>query len=324
MSFPTLSTAVQGYLIHKSARGLSGNTMRNYKKELERFVEWLEDPLVNTVTSQQIERYFKYLNEDFQITHHGPYKIETPRKLSGKSLQNAWGTLSNFWKWVEAEFEIKNPFGIQRIKANSKPVDPIPQEEVEKLLKACDSAVRVNGQTEYTSRRSTAKRDKALILSLLDMGLRVTELCELTVGNVDFQTNRVLVIGKGDKQRYVYFGKICRQALWRYFIQRFPDSKAKPAEPFFVCEDGIHPLTRNNVALLIGRLGNKVGDPNLHPHRFRHTFAIQFLRNEGNIFELQALLGHSSLEMVQHYARLAEMDLENAAMRSSPADHWRL
>jgi integrase/recombinase XerD len=67
-----------------------------------------------------------------------------------------------------------------------------------------------------------------------------------------------------------------------------------------------------------------VGDPNLHPHRFRHTFAIQFLRNGGNIFALQQLLGHSSLEMVKHYAQLAEMDLENAATHSSPADNWRL
>ncbi len=322
MSFPPLSTAVQGFLIARSARGLSGNTLRNYRTDLERFVTWLNDPPVDTVTSRQIERYFKHLNEDPVITHRAGFEIE-PRKLSSKSVKNIWGTLNAFWSWVEGEFGIDNPFEIPHIKANSQPIDPVPQETIAKLLKACDVAVRVN-QTEYTVRRRTGKRDKAMILFMVDAGVRVSELCDLTVKDVDFSLNRAYVVGKGEKPRYVYFGKICRQAMWRYFIERFPDSKARPTEPFFVQEDGIHPLDRHAVRKLIGRLGVRAGDPNLHPHRFRHTFAIQFLRNGGNIFELQALLGHSSLEMVQHYARLAEMDLENAVQRSSPVDNWRL
>jgi integrase/recombinase XerD len=324
MSFPVLSAAIQGYLIGKSARGLSDNTLRNYKADLERFALWLGDPPIDTITSRHIERHFQYLNEEFLVTHHGPHAIEAPRHLSDKSIKNTWGTLSNFWKWATAEFGISNPFGIPPIKANTKPVDPVPQEEVEKLLKACDFAVREVGGTRYKSRRPTAKRDKAIILLMLDAGVRVSELCELHVGDVDFQAGRAYVVGKGEKPRYVYFGKICKQAMWRYFVERFPDTKARTTEPFFVNVDGIHSLDRHSVRLVIQRLGKKVGDNDLHPHRFRHTFAIQFLRNGGNIFELQALLGHSSLEMVQHYARLAEMDLESAAVRSSPADRWRL
>lgn len=163
-----------------------------------------------------------------------------------------------------------------------------------------------------------------MILLMVDAGVRVSELCNLTVGDVDLKANRAYVTGKGDKPRYVYFGKICGQALWRYFVERFPNAKAKDDEPFFVTTDGIHTLDRHAVRLVIRRLGEKVGDPALHPHRFRHTFAVQFLRNGGNIFALQQLLGHSSLEMVKHYAQLAEMDLEDAATHSSPADNWRL
>lgn len=324
MSFPNLSAAIEGYLITKSAKGLSPNTLRNYRVDLERFARWVHDPPVDTITSRQIERYFQYLNEDFRIVSYGTHLVKTSKKLSAKSVQNAWSALNNFWKWIETEFGVSNPFNVPYIKANTKPVDPVPQDEVERLLKACDYAVRQNGGTRYKTKRPTAKRDKAIILLMVDTGVRVSESCGLTVGDVDFKANRAYVTGKGDKARYVYFGKICGQAMWRYFIERFPNAKAKADEPFFASVDGIHSLDRHGVRLMVRRLGVKVGDPNLHPHRFRHTFAIQFLRNGGNIFALQQLLGHSSLEMVQHYARLAEMDLENAAQRSSPADHWRL
>ena len=323
MPFPSISTATQGYMIAKEAKGLSGFTLRNYRIDLRKFVDWLGDPLIDQVTPQRIRQYFSYLKHEFAITHVGSYQLPEPRKLSAKSIRNTWGVLSNFWKWAATEFEIDNPFDIPFIKANTRPISPVPEDEVRALLKVCDTAVRVN-KSEHTTRRPTAKRDKAIILMLIDTGLRVSELCNLKVKDVDFKANRAYVTGKGDKGRYVYMGKICRQAMWRYFIERFPDAKAPLTEPFFVQGDGIHPLNRNNVRLLLGRLGEKVGDPNLHPHRFRHAFAIQFLRNGGNIFELQHLLGHSSLEMVQHYAHLAEMDLEHAAMRSSPADHWRL
>lgn len=75
---------------------------------------------------------------------------------------------------------------------------------------------------------------------------------------------------------------------------------------------------------LIASLGERAGVRKCHPHRFRHTFAITYLRSGGDVFTLQAMLGHSSLDMVQHYARLAQTDIEQAHRRASPADNWHL
>ena len=108
VSYPSLSRAVQGFILTKTASGLSHYTIRNYQTDLLRFTEWAKDPPIDAVTSRQMEAYFKYLREEFRITKRGANEIP-PRKLSTKSIQNAWGALSSFWNWASQEFEIPNP-----------------------------------------------------------------------------------------------------------------------------------------------------------------------------------------------------------------------
>jgi site-specific recombinase XerD len=94
-------------------------------------------------------------------------------------------------------------------------------------------------------------------------------------------------------------------------------------QPLFATKNGLA-LDRNNVRHLVGRAGERAGVENVHPHRFRHTFAVEFLRNGGNVFELQMALGHETLDMVRNYAELAQIDLNKAMRKASPADRWRL
>jgi len=234
--------------------------------------------------------------------------------------------MSTFRKYASVEFDIPNPFNVPRIRANTKPIDPLSQEVVEKLLRACNAPeIRVRHGKEYKAVPCNAKRNKAMLMMLLDTGMRASELCDLTIGNVDFDLNRVYIAsGKGDKARYVYMGRMCQNALWKYLLERFPNADPPPREPLFAARNGFHHLTRNGLRLMIEHLGKQIGVDGIHPHRFRHTFAIQFLRNGGNIFELQQLLGHSSLDMVRNYVRVAQLDLEEAVKRASPADNWRL
>jgi integrase/recombinase XerD len=163
---------------------------------------------------------------------------------------------------------------------------------------------------------------------LLDTGLRASELCGIRFGEVDLSTHNSKIRGKGPgrdpKERTVVFGRRTAQALWKSLVPRLDDI-AEDDPLFFVGRAGDHrPMTRHTLGKLVKRLGKRAGVKGVFPHRFRHTFAITYLRNQGDVFTLQALLGHSDLAMVKRYARIALIDTEAAHKRASPVDNWRL
>ena len=128
----------------------------------------------------------------------------------------------------------------------------------------------------------------------------------------------------GKKERTVYFGKLCAKFRWQYLAPRL--GKTRPDSPVFlkraVIDDA--PMTRSGLWQLLKDLGERAGVQNVHPHRFRHTFAITYLRNGGDVFTLQMLLGHSDMELVRRYALIAQADCANFHRKASPVDNWRL
>jgi integrase/recombinase XerD len=94
-------------------------------------------------------------------------------------------------------------------------------------------------------------------------------------------------------------------------------------DPLFLTRED-RPFSGQVLYHLLRRLGEKAGVENCRPHRFRHTFAIQYLRNGGDVFTLQRLLGHSSMVMVKHYLALSSADDKEAHRKASPGDRWRL
>jgi integrase/recombinase XerD len=318
--------AVSGFLQYREAEGLSPSTLEVYRDHLARWVEHVGEANVSRVTSQQIRAFLIWLRTDYK-----------PRRLTGgdqplslKTLRNYWVSLSAFYTWASTEFGFPSPMKtVPAPKFEAAPVEPFTQEEVEKLLKAVEYMREANtsGRVKFTMRRATAHRDRAIILVLLDSGLRVSELCALTLGDVDPKTGKVQVKhgarggAKGGKGRVVFLGKAARRSLWRYLTERqdLDDLEA----PLFLGRLN-RKLNKGVLRQLLVGLAEKAGVKKCHPHRFRHTFAITYLRSGGDVFTLQALLGHTTLEMVQHYARLAQIDIEQAHRKASPADNWRL
>jgi len=178
--------------------------------------------------------------------------------------------------------------------------------------------------------QQTFTNTKAVILILLDTGIRVTELCKLN--RVDVDLARGLVVVRDSKHRmttktrHVYLGKVTRKALWRYLADR-EEKLGETIEddaPLIAATNWRTRLDRHAIRRMLYRCADRAGVPGVYPHRFRHTFAITYLRNGGDPFTLQALLGHSSLDMVKVYIRLAEQDLADVHRRASPADNWHL
>lgn len=288
-------------------------------------MSYLGDVPINEVKAQNLRACLAYLRTEY-----------TPRRLSGrteplspKTIRNVYITLSSLFSWLQREFGGDNP-----MKTIPSPdyavaeVEPFTQAELEALLKAVDycEPAETHGRQSFTMRRRTALRDRTLLLFLLDTGLRVSELCVLNIGDVDQKSGKVTVKhgaeggAKGGKGRLVYLGKSARRVLWRYRVTR-EDSHEADA-PLFLA--GHRRLRRDALRQLTASLGEKAQVKDCHPHRFRHTFAITFLRSGGDVFTLQSLLGHATLEMVQHYARIAQVDVEQAHRLASPADNWRL
>ena len=245
--------------------------------------------------------------------------------LSDKTTLNFYTTLSSFWSWLTSE-GLADENVVRKLPTPKAPlpvVEPFTKEEPTDLTKACHKTCEWRTPTGKTTRwlRSTARRDEAVVLLLIDTGLRASELCHLLRKDVDLKQGSIVVRrGKGGVGRIVYLGRRSRRVLWRYLAEREEDD---PDEFLFLTQRR-RPLTPNQLLQRVKRLGERAGVEGVHPHRFRHTFAIQYLRNGGDVFTLQRLLGHSSLAMVKRYLRLVRDDLKSMHRRASPADNWRL
>lgn len=322
----SLSKAFVGFEQHKAAEGLSPRTLVSYMQHLGLFLEYAGDADVSQVTKQNLRAFLAWLRTEYR-----PRRLNgSEAPLSPKTVHNFWVTLSAFFRWACDEFEIPNPMqGVPAPRFEEAPVEPFSKEQVEAIVKAAEFCreAKTTDRRRFTMRRPTANRDRAIVLTLLDTGLRATELCSLKIRDVNLKTGRVQVKhgltggAKGKKGRVVFMGKAARRAVWRYLAEREDDED--PDAPLFLGKFE-RPMNKDVLRRLIKRLGEKAGVPNCHPHRFRHTFAITYLRSGGDLFTLQAQLGHSSLDMVKRYARIAEIDVQQAHRRASPADNWRL
>jgi integrase/recombinase XerD len=204
--------------------------------------------------------------------------------------------------------------------AGSREIIPPDKNNVRQLLLACERTAVWNStkRAPTSMQRATRHRDKAIVLVLL----RVSELCDLNLGDVDMKTGAVQVrSGKLDKGRTVYMGNVAKDALWRYLGKR---KETRSDDPVFQTTHGQRILRSALRKMLLGA-GERaeIVEP-VTPHRLRHTFAIAYLRNGGDVYTLQRLLGHATMEMVRRYLALAQTDIAEAHRKASPADNWRL
>ena len=315
-----LSDAINYYKVCKLADGYSPETLEVYEWAHIHFLGYVGDMPVGDIRLEQLRTFMLYMREEYTPNRAGG----STAPLSSSSLENLWKALRSFFSWAEEELEIPRPDKRLAKPPNPPPeINPFTQDEIRALIAACDYTKPSDGRRKsFSMRRPSGRRDHAIVLMLLDTGVRAGELARLTVGDV--QSEKVYIApwrsGKKTKSRFVFIGKSCIRSLWRYLLSRHEPSDQ---DPLFLSR-WEEPINSNSLRSLISSLGIRAGVSKAHPHRFRHTFAIQYLRNGGDVFTLQRLLGHSTLEMVQRYLHLADRDAAAAHRSASPVDRWRL
>ena len=319
MNTISLQRAIHGFVLAKEAEGKSLKTTQWYQHFLLKFEQYLAkaaaDSQLNAITAEQVREFLKYLREPHpQFEQHRFRRQVIQAASSPRTVQGAFTTLSVFFNWCFAEGLIeRNPVANVKRPKLAKTIVPIfSRDELQALLKACES-----GQDE-----SLTARNKAMIMVLLDTGIRLSELIGMRMDKLNVNESTAQVMGKGAKERAVFLGGYCKKIIWRY-ITIFRPQPHEGVQQVFLNADGtaMHARRYQYILTTIGKHANV---ENVHPHRFRHTAAVEFLRNGGNVFALQKMLGHTTLDMVRYYVELSQEDVKKVHKTASPADNWKL
>ncbi len=312
------SQAIDGFALDIASGNFASRTVELYKSNLIHLCTFLGDPALETISLDDLKRFMIHLKTDYK-----PIRMSgSTDPLSGSAQDNHWKAIRTFFRWASETLPgVTNTAGhLPRPSYTSQETAPFTEDDIKRMLAALDYSKtfkRANTK-EYHIHRPTALRDKAIIMTLLDTGVRIGELCRLEIQDVDLTTGELSVspfsTGKKTKARIVHLGKATRRVLWLYLTKR---GEEDPEERLF--NIGPTPIRQ-----MLKSLEKRSGVRDIHPHRFRHTFALEYLRNGGDVFTLQRLLGHRSLEMVQHYLYLAKTDIGEAHRRASPVDRWKL
>lgn len=290
-----ISREILAFIIDRQARNLSPRSIEFYTDELRRFESFLTDlhiRLIYRITPDLIRQYL----------------IELSAKRNPGGVAAAYRSIKAWLNWYTFEIEdpsYQNP--IRKIHAPKVKNDPLPGvslDQIHALLLVCP-------------RNANGQRDRAMILTLLDSGLRKTEFTNLNYGDLDLKTGAVHVrSGKGNKDRTVFLGSRSRREIIRYLRYRGDLSKNSP---LWATSTAVR-LTPAGLRQVIRRLSARAGIPEPQIHDFRRTYAIECLRNGYDLITLMRLMGHTDTKVLQRYLRIIDTDLIPTSDRKSPAD----
>ncbi len=306
---------IEGYKFCARAEGKSNNYICLVASSVEFLRQYLEAKNLSTdvtkISVQAIRGFILHLQSATRFSIH-PFARPQAGNLSGCTINTYMRSIRAFWSWLTVEGIIEeNPFSQLKIpKAPQKVVPTFSDEQVKDLLAQADKSSTI------------WFRNYVIMLVLLDTMMRVSELTGCRIEDLNFETRCLKVWGKGSKERIVPFGRTTQKALWRYVTFYRPESCLPRQDMLFLTAAG-SPLTKNRVETILKIYGKRPGikGVRISPHTFRHTGAVAFLRNGGDLFTLQRIMGHSSLEVLRGYVNLSQSDLRRVHESASPLDN---
>ena len=269
---------VKLFLAAKRVEGCSEKTVKYYDSTIRNAVEKIEKD-VPQITTDDLRLYL----DDYQVTS----------KISKVTVDNIRRILSSFFSWLEDEdYIVKSPVRrIHKVKSCKTVKETYTDEDLELMRDECDGI-----------------RDLAIIDILASTGMRVGELVRLNKKDIDFQNRECIVLGKGNKQRKVYF-----DARTKLHLQKYIDSRTDTNEALFVSLQKPHNrLQISGVEIRLRELGTKLNIDKVHPHRFRRTLATAAIDKGMPIEQVQKLLGHQSIDTTLQYSMVSQNNVKES------------
>lgn len=291
-----LLTWIEAFLIDRKAQNMTKGTLRFYQWKLKYFMEYCETQHIKDI--RQIDpNTIRYYLLDLENKGHNDGGIHA-----------CYRTLKTFLLWWENEIEPENWSNpIKKVKAPRvaiEPLEPACIEDVKQMIAVCPKNTL------------TGERDRAMMLVLLDTGVRASELLQMDLVDVNQVTGEVKIrIGKGRKPRNQFLGSKTRKALRAYLRYKTDSSSA-----LWVTKTG----ERVSYWGLVKTIKQRAIDANVKPpslHSFRRWFALTCLRAGVDVYSLQLLMGHADLQVLRRYLKQTSCDLREAHQKASPVDN---
>ena len=266
------------FLAAKTIEGCSNRTIQYYRVTIEKMLTVMNQP-IRKISTDDMRSYLSQYQE-----WNGCSKV---------TVDNVRRNISSFFSWLEEEnYILKSPMRrIHKIKTNQQVKEIITDEDIERLRDSC-----------------SCKRDLAMIDLLYSTGIRVGELVNLNISDVDFEARECVVFGKGGKERKVYFDAKSKLHLQAYLSSRVDDNEA-----LFVTLDAPHDrLKISGVEIRMRSLGRSNNMTRIHPHKFRRTMATRAIDKGMPIEQVQKILGHSQIDTTMQYAMVNQSNVKSS------------
>lgn len=265
----------------KSQKGFSNHTIKNYKIDLKDFYDFINDKNIDV---NLIREYLKELS----------------KKYKSRTISRKVSTLKSYFKYLLSEELIdENPMSLI---GNPKIEKTLPKylnyEEVEKLLNTPD----IN--------KKNGLRDALILEMLYSSGLRVSELVNIKIKDINFKDRKILILGKGNKERYAFYGSRCEKLLNKY---------AKDKNEYLFTNKHGDKLNDRTVRTIVDDTSRKA-DIGMHvtPHTLRHTYATHLLNDGADLKSVGDLLGHENLSTTQIYTHVSNERLRRVYLNAHP------
>lgn len=278
----------------KVERNFSAHTLKSYHDDLVQFNLFLDQELLDLKTFEykDARNYLSFLYS---------------QNLKRTTVSRKISTLRTFYEfWMTQDETIVNPF-VQLV--HPKKEQYLPQFFYEEEMEALFKTVAKDSKKGL--------RDRVILELLYATGIRVSELVNIQLNDIDMSLPGVKVLGKGNKERFVPFGEFCRQSIEQYLNEFKPIHNVNHS--FLIVNLKGEPITERGVRYVLNDIVKRTaGVTNIHPHKLRHTFATHLLNQGMDLRTVQSLLGHVNLSTTGKYTHVSNQQLRKVYLNAHP------